>query len=241
MTQHNPGVDREVWSGGNKGQRVEEDKKKPQPIHLRTVAAPERVYDPSPGLGRPALVTNEQVPPFQAGTMPEQDPSLKRQVERLSIACKGTVNGERPWMLSLPKFSGGLRPAHYPLSFLVVWMIGYLMAGMSLFKPHCIIPGISDSRFCQPLYSGVDFPALVAAETKTVEQLEDAYIGGSLLSLQLKQSEVAMRDLVTLVRVSDLTAKDLLGATLMDFVHDAHKTGKGLQRLSSKFGGAIDM
>jgi len=239
MTQHNSGQE---WVGGNQGQVVEEDDKS-QTIHPRTASAPETAY--YTGLGnrqRGALATNEQAPTFEARMVAEQDPSSK---PRRAVTRQEIVNCARRWMsyirvFALDTVSGGSRPFYYPLFFLVVCMIAYFMAGMPAFEPLCIIPGVSDTPFCQPLYAAVDFPALVAAETKTVDQLEHAYLGGSSLSLQLKQSEVAMRDLVVLVQVSDLRAKGLLADTLMAFVHNARKTGKGLQRLSSKFGGSID-
>jgi len=68
----------------------------------------------------------------------------------------------------------------------------------------------------------------------------DDFVTGSALSLQVKHAEMATTDLVTLVRINDLKAKNTLATSLLDFVDDAKKTGKGLQRLSSNVGGAVD-
>lgn len=51
---------------------------------------------------------------------------------------------------------------------------------------------------------------------------------------------MAIRDLTTLVKVSDLVAKDALVGGLETFVADARDASRGLQRLGSKVGGAVD-
>lgn len=65
-------------------------------------------------------------------------------------------------------------------------------------------------------------------------------MGGSGLSLEIKKAEMATIDLGTLVRVSDLKSRDLIAESLGEFVEDAKNTGRGLQKLSSKVGGAVD-
>jgi hypothetical protein len=72
------------------------------------------------------------------------------------------------------------------------------------------------------------------------EQLLDETSEGSGLSLEIKKAEMATADLTTLVRISDLKSRDLLADVLVEFVNDAKKAGSGLQRLSSKIGGAVD-
>jgi len=66
-------------------------------------------------------------------------------------------------------------------------------------------------------------------------------VGGSGLSLEIKKAEMATSDLIALVRVSNnLRSRDMLAESLAQFVNDAKKTGRGLQKLSSKIGGAVD-
>ena len=132
----------------------------------------------------------------------------------------------------------------YPLSFfLSIWLLVYITGRMhhtlrSAVAPLCIIPGISRHSLCrpEPVNPQVDYPRLVEAESRTFEQLLDDFVTGSALSLQAKHAEMATTDLIALVRISDLKAKNTLAISLLDFVDDAKKTGKGLQKLSSKIG-----
>ena len=85
-----------------------------------------------------------------------------------------------------------------------------------------------------------DYPKMVDIQSKTFKQLMDESIGGSALSLEVKKAEMAITDLVSFVRLSKLKAKDTLASSLLQFVLDAKKTGRGLQKLSSKIGGTVD-
>jgi hypothetical protein len=85
-----------------------------------------------------------------------------------------------------------------------------------------------------------DYPKLVDVQSATFEQLLDESVGGSGLALEIKKAEMATTDLSTLVRVSNLKSRDLIAESLTEFVEDAKKTGRGLQKLSSKVGGAVD-
>lgn len=85
-----------------------------------------------------------------------------------------------------------------------------------------------------------DYPRLVDVQSASVEQLLDDSVGGSALSLNVKKAEMATSDLVTLIRISNLQSKDLLAESLSSFVDHARLTGRGLQKLSSKVGGAVD-
>lgn len=147
-----------------------------------------------------------------------------------------------------------------PLSILlVIWTIAIILNSLSasiksVFSPLCFLPGLSRSPLCmQPQYGPppedgqervmalhADYPRMVEIQSKTFEQLLDESVGGSGLSLEIKKAEMATRDLVTLVRMSKLTSKDLLADALVDFVDDARNTAKGLQKLSSKVNGAVD-
>ncbi|KAF9524869.1 hypothetical protein CPB83DRAFT_773120 [Crepidotus variabilis] len=114
--------------------------------------------------------------------------------------------------------------------------------------PICILPGVSRLPICtwgtasspsrRPQWA--DYPRLVEAETKTFDQLMDGFVGGGALSLEVKHAEMATQDLVSLIQISDLKAKDTLASLLYEFIYDAKKTGRGLQKLSSKVGGAVD-
>ena len=136
---------------------------------------------------------------------------------------------------------------------LYVWLLGFIILHFShtlrsAFAPLCIIPGISSSSICrwdpqtqdQRTVQWADYPHLVETQSKMFEQLMEKSVGNSALSLEVKKSEVATRDLVTLVQISNLKAKNSLATSLVEFLDDAKKTSRRLHKLSSKVGGAVD-
>ncbi|KAJ7902749.1 hypothetical protein B0H14DRAFT_3851704 [Mycena olivaceomarginata] len=143
-----------------------------------------------------------------------------------------------------------------PLGFLVfLWMFAFILHRIShtlraAFAPLCYIPGISSSSLCLPdNYAGgsdspspkwADYPTLVDVQSATFEQLLDESSSGSVLALKIKKAEMATTDLVTLVRVSDLRSRDMLGDALRQFVDDARLAGRALNKLNSKVAGAVD-
>ncbi|EIW83786.1 hypothetical protein CONPUDRAFT_119164 [Coniophora puteana RWD-64-598 SS2] len=157
-----------------------------------------------------------------------------------------------------------IRAFRKPLSlFLFLWMLAWAVTRMSAtirtaLSPLCILPGISSSSLCAPFppqaYNGrgrkpgdnnskpqrVDFPELMRMQEGTFEHLMDNAVGGAGLSLEVRKAELATGDLTILVRNSELKGRDVLGDLLETFVKDAKKTAKGLTRLGSKVGGAVD-
>ncbi|KAJ7629424.1 hypothetical protein DFH06DRAFT_1225692 [Mycena polygramma] len=144
-----------------------------------------------------------------------------------------------------------------PLSFLVfLWMFAFILNRISYtlraaFSPLCYIPGISSSTLCLPdgyatasdkqrSPKWADYPTLVDVQSATIEQLLDESSSGSALALQIKKAEMATTDLVTLVRVSDLKSRDMLGDALRQFVDEARSAGRGLNKLNAKVAGAVD-
>ncbi|ESK95361.1 hypothetical protein Moror_3886 [Moniliophthora roreri MCA 2997] len=150
---------------------------------------------------------------------------------------------------------GGVYLLRKPLSFLLfLWLLAFILSMItarvqSIFRPLCVIPGISYTDFCRysplkatphPRPKRAEFQMLADAQSKTFEQLLDSSVGGSSLSLEIKKAEMATSDLVTLLRFSKLTSRELIAETLVIFLNDARATGRGLQRLGSKVGGAVD-
>ncbi|KAF7361325.1 hypothetical protein MSAN_01165100 [Mycena sanguinolenta] len=142
-----------------------------------------------------------------------------------------------------------------PLSFLVfLWMFAFVLHRIShtlkaAFSPLCYIPGISNSALCLPDGYGpasdrsskwADYPTLVDVQSATLDQLLDESTSGSVLALKIKKAEMATTDLVTLVRVSDLKSRDMLGDALRQFVDDARVAGRALNKLNAKVAGAVD-
>lgn len=137
-----------------------------------------------------------------------------------------------------------------PLGFLLfVFVLAQALLSIShilrnAFAPICWIPFISSTFMCQHTLTAppptVNYPVLMEAETRTFEQLLDEASGGSVLSLEVKKAEMATSDLVTLVHLSSLTSKETLARMLLDFVEDAKKTGRRLQKLHAKVSGSVD-
>ncbi|KZT29732.1 hypothetical protein NEOLEDRAFT_1106279 [Neolentinus lepideus HHB14362 ss-1] len=146
-----------------------------------------------------------------------------------------------------------VRLLRIPLSMLLfIWILAFVVGKMShsirtVMSPLCIIPGISSLSVCtwSQVSDGrstrwADYPKLVDMQSSTFEQLLDESVGGAGLALEIKKAEIATSDLTTLVRVSDLNSRDLLADSLVEFVDDAKRTGRGLQKLSAKINGAVD-
>ncbi|KAJ3822678.1 hypothetical protein F5880DRAFT_1624104 [Lentinula raphanica] len=140
-----------------------------------------------------------------------------------------------------------VRSALYVLTLLLA-TLPLLSTFPPVLRPFCLIPGIANTTVCsethpldqsRPLWA--DFPRLVNAQSSTFEQLLDNSVGGSGVSLDIKKAEMAMSDLVILVKYSKLSSKDVLGDALSKFAQDARQTGRGLQTLGSKVGGAVDL
>jgi hypothetical protein len=142
---------------------------------------------------------------------------------------------------------------------LALWVIAFITIRISstlwgAVSPVCYLPLISSSNLCESWRNALpeknapgkktpqwaDYPKMVDLQSKTFQQLMDESIGGSALSLEVKKAEMAITDLVSFVQLSKLKAKDTLASSLLQFVLDAKKTGRGLQKLSSKIGGTVD-
>lgn len=88
----------------------------------------------------------------------------------------------------------------------------------------------------------MDFPKIFDIQKKAFDHLTDqsASLGGSGLSLDLKRVEMASKDLVTLIKVSDMKSRDDIARTMNMFVRNAQVTGRGLSKFNAKIGGAMD-
>lgn len=145
-----------------------------------------------------------------------------------------------------------LRLLRKPLGLLLfAYIFAFLVTQVSsafrtAFAPICWIPIISSSTLCYTappspnVPQWADYPKLVEAESSTFERLLDESATNVGLSLDIKKTEMATSDLVTLVKASNLQSKDTLARHLQNFVEDSKKTGRALQRLSSRVSGAVD-
>jgi hypothetical protein len=145
-----------------------------------------------------------------------------------------------------------------PLSLLVFFWLLRLISPIfrAPLAPLCNLPGISRLEICfsdepspgKPIVDGsrheplwADFPRLLDVQTTAFERLFSQIAGGSGLSMEIKKAEIATSDLVTLVRASDLSSRELLADLLEQFTRDARRTARRLQRLNAKFNGGMDV
>lgn len=132
---------------------------------------------------------------------------------------------------------------------LLVFALDFVIVkSRSALSPLCILPFVSSSAICSRHYATpLDTKTSKSPEFGRLIEVQDGFqgimninAGTSEIGLKLKQSEMATRDLVTLVSVSDLEYREPLMEALMRFVEDARKAGEGLHRLSAKIDGAVD-
>ena len=104
------------------------------------------------------------------------------------------------------------------------------------------IPAIPSpwSIFESPKYPSPDFPQLIHLQSHFSNILEKSEVG-SILGLELKNAEISLRDLSTLVKISKLQCKVTLASHLDSFVQDSKAISMDLSRFESRVGGAIDV
>lgn len=157
------------------------------------------------------------------------------------------------------------RFAQRPLAFLlaIYFFFGGLiivqnMITKSIFvslSPICRIPGVSylDLSFCPqvpdpPLTAGgsgqaggrqVEFDELMGVQAQFEQVLERSADGVSL-PLEMKRSESSIRDLRTMVRYSELTAREELVQEFDGYIDTARRSTSELQKFNTHVGSAVD-
>ncbi|EGX95438.1 hypothetical protein CCM_00092 [Cordyceps militaris CM01] len=120
-------------------------------------------------------------------------------------------------------------------------------------SPICRVPGASflNLPFCINANGGIDgdtpnapaypveFDDLMGVQAKFEDVLERSVEGASL-PLEMKRSETSLRDLRTLVKHSDIQARDELLFELDGFVDTARQSAADLQRFNTHVGSAVD-
>lgn len=177
-------------------------------------------------------------------------PLLSVDSEQIRGAVKaGATNS---WEYTRDVLTIALRLLKKPLAFMVfLFILLLLLAKLAsifrvAFQPLCFIPGVSRSAMCRdpPIFSAeplrAGYSKLMDVQSTTFDQLLDQSVGGGELSMEIKKAEMATSDLVILVKYSELKSKSLIAKSLEDFVNDAKKTSRGLQKLNAKIGTAVD-
>lgn len=119
-------------------------------------------------------------------------------------------------------------------------------------SPICRVPGASllNLPFCPDTqFSGgqppemptspVEFDELMGVQAKFEDVLEKSVEGASL-PLEMKRSETSVRDLRTLVKHSDIQAREELMLEFDGFIDTARQSATDLQRFNTHVGSAVD-
>jgi hypothetical protein len=132
----------------------------------------------------------------------------------------------------------------YPLPWLIIICIfAFIFQWTVALIQDVVCPVFAPSFLCpgeKRLSSGINYPRLMDIQAVTFETMLDSAIGGSSLSLRVKQAEVATTDLIILVRESQLSHKEAMACKLSQFVRDARDAGKALQGFSARVRSAVD-
>ncbi|KAI5781805.1 hypothetical protein EDC01DRAFT_619263 [Geopyxis carbonaria] len=169
------------------------------------------------------------------------------------------VGGKMFWILKKPL---AWVAALYCLAVVGSFAVQYLQNSVyGMMAPLCNIPGVGmlELPFCETGpdggYSGsggwggrrardrkasAEFPKFIELQTSFEGVLESS-AGGSVMAQDLKNSEVAVRDLNTLVKHSKLASKDILSKRLDGFVAGAKEASYSLLKFSSGVRGVVDM
>ena len=97
--------------------------------------------------------------------------------------------------------------------------------------PSCGVPSVNGRA---------DFPSLLAIQHRAFDELVAGSSTNSELVFNIKHAELAVRDLVVLVKASNLTTKEPLTDALSLFSIDARRSGRALQLFMSKIHGVVD-
>ncbi|EPS42544.1 hypothetical protein H072_3471 [Dactylellina haptotyla CBS 200.50] len=117
------------------------------------------------------------------------------------------------------------------------------MHGIAETLPFCAGIGSSKNRgpfnYAKGEKAPPDYKRLMELQFSFEKILEDS-VGGSRLAYDMKTSEMAVRDLTTLVRVSGLACRDQLVVHLEKFGDNARVASRSLSKFSSRVMGTID-
>lgn len=185
-------------------------------------------------------------------------PNRQSLVERFSIAAPEFLFNCLSWILSV--LGMALHFSKWPLAVVLAF---YLTIGASIMvknmvtqsasvslQPFCRIPGASlfNLPFCpddshvlhtQNGAQHIEFDELMNVQSQFEQVLEDSAQGVSI-PMEMKRAEASVRDLRTMVKVSDLPARDELIYEFNGYVDTVGQISNDLQLFNTRVGGAVD-
>ncbi|KAI0809997.1 hypothetical protein GGR55DRAFT_647584 [Xylaria sp. FL0064] len=196
--------------------------------------------------------TQAQAANARASQQPGHSSRSTRSAPEILLDCLS-------WIFSVVGIA--LQLAKWPLAFLlaVYIAVGVFIASKNAvthsfsasLQPVCWIPGISTFNlpFCSnglqtPGYKGkaqqpVAFDELMDVQSNFEKVLEDSAQGVSL-PMDMKRAEASVRDLRTLVRYSDLPAREELVLEFDGYIDSVSRIVDDLQSFNTHVGGAVD-
>ncbi|KAG8776834.1 hypothetical protein FRC12_000682 [Ceratobasidium sp. 428] len=115
-----------------------------------------------------------------------------------------------------------------------------LLAGSAIRGRVCQLPILSSQLpNCQQEPFFPDFRRFVVVQSQLQRAMERS-THTLMAAANMKQTEVAVRDLKTLIGLSSLVSKDDLSEGFEVFTRDARNTGRSLQKFGGRVGMAVD-
>ncbi|KAI5918245.1 hypothetical protein F4810DRAFT_600627 [Camillea tinctor] len=209
-------------------------------------------FDTSP----PARYYNTQAP--RKGSASHDSIPRPTLFQRLTSSLPEFLFDTAAWALSIVGMA--LRYAKWPLAIiLAIYMtIGASMMVKTMItesisaslSPVCRLPGLSlmDLPFCTETppvrgkdgaHQSVEFDELMNVQSHFEKVLEDSAQGVSL-PMEMKRSEASVRDLRTMVRYSDLPARDELLYEFDGYIDTVRIVSSDLQTFNTHVGSAVD-
>ncbi|CRK30369.1 hypothetical protein BN1723_018415, partial [Verticillium longisporum] len=113
----------------------------------------------------------------------------------------------------------------------------------ALSLPFCpqfgVTPAGSDEQLSAPGGQSVEFDDLMNVQA-SFEQVLERSADGVSLPMEMKRSESSIRDLRTMVRYSELPARDELVFHFDEYIATARQTASDLQKFNTHVGSAVD-
>jgi hypothetical protein len=206
---------------------------------------------------RRQYATRESLRRYDSESSPARRTYAPGSWERVFTALSVVFSDTASWSYSV--FSTAMRFATWPLGiiFAVYLVIGAAMLAKTLItesisaslSPLCRLPGASllELPFCptfQPVPNSdgtqhVEFDELMNVQAQFEKVLEDSAQGVSL-PMEMKRSEASVRNLRTMVKFSDLSARDELVLEFDGYVEVVRDTSSRLQKFGTNVGSAVD-
>ncbi|KAI1338358.1 hypothetical protein F5Y15DRAFT_126591 [Xylariaceae sp. FL0016] len=241
-------VDSPRHGSGRSSRTIQPPSYESQPTRRR--AFRQDSLDGSPRKRKPPLSTR---PSGHTFTDPSSSPS---PYQRFSSTFPEVMFNSAAWIVSIVGMA--LRYAKFPLA-IVLALYMCIGAGMiaknmitdsiaTSLSPLCRLP-LVDFPFCpapsmpmtgsQDSTQPVEFDELMNVQSQFEKVLEDSASGVSL-PMEMKRTEASVRDLRTMVKYSDIPARDELVYEMEGYIETVRITASDLQAFNTHVGSAVD-